>query len=449
MVDVVSKAALLRAAENQRKRWYKLPTVHPVQQALLRAVDDGIRFIVVPAGRRSGKSELAKRFGANYALKNPGEKIFFAAPTMGQSVKIFWKDLKNLTISSLHPKKPSETNYQIFLPNGSEIHVIGLDEARRFEGIDWSGGIVDEIADVKEVGLKENIMPALDTVNPLRPYYRAWCWFIGVPDGLNHFYEMAQYAETANDPLWKLFHWKTEEILPPDVIEAARRRMSPKQFKQEYCASFETASGKIYEDYSKLNWTSEKILPHEELHWSHDQNYTPLSSCISVVRDNKPYFLDEIVLESAISRQSAFEFVEKFKKHSNKKVYIYGDPAGRAGEKHGHRSDYTDIEDVLRRHGWSFERRVKPAHPAIKDRQNAVRALIKNAVGDVNLFVNPSTAVWSHRGLSTVQLQGGSSFQEDQRNKYQHITTAIGYFVDYLWPVGKEKSDFKQTFGLA
>lgn len=37
-----------------------------------------------------------------------------------------------------------------------------------------------------------------------------------------------------------------------------------------------------------------------------------------------------------------------------------------------------------------------------------------------------------------MQLQEGSAFQEDQKNQYQHITTAIGYFVDYLYPVSNK-----------
>lgn len=85
----------------------------------------------------------------------------------------------------------------------------------------------------------------------------------------------------------------------------------------------------------------------------HDQNFTPLSSAIGVRRNNGQdlYLLDEIVLTSAVSKQSALEFVDKFKAHQNKHVLIYGDPAGQAGEKHGHASDYTDIEGVLKAHG--------------------------------------------------------------------------------------------------
>lgn len=443
MAKKVSDIVLKR----QMARWYPLID-HPVQLALDRAVEDGIRFPVVPAGRRSGKTERAKRFLARQAMWYPNEKYFAAAPTVNQAKKIWWDDLKALTLSCMHPRPPSESELKLFLPNGTEIHIIGLDQPQRIEGINWTGGVIDEIADVKGSALQENIMPALNTVNPTRPFYRAWCWFIGVPDGLNHYYEMYEYAIKGEDPDYKVFHWKSEDILPPDVIAAAKRTMSKRQYMQEYCASFETASGRIYEDYCADNFTTAGILPDEELHWTHDQNFTPLSSAVAVIRNGIPYFLDEIVLENAVSRQSAQEFVERFKNHKNKKVYIYGDPAGRAGEKHGHKSDYDEIEEVLRLHGWKFERRVKHKHPAIKDRQNAVRALIRTAEGVVRLFVNPDKAVYCHKGLATVQLKSGSSFQEDQTNQYQHITTAIGYFVDWHWPVGSIKFNIGRTKGV-
>lgn len=408
-----------------------------MQLALVAAVHGGIRFPLVPAGRRSGKTERFKRFLVKQANAVIGQ-YFAAAPTHAQAKKIFWDDLKAFTLSCLHPRKPSESDLIIYLPNGSEIHVIGLDKPQRIEGIPWKGGGIDEFADVKSDAWEANILPALNTVNPLDPEYRAWCWLLGVPDGLNHYYDLCMRAEAKADPNFQVFHWKSAEILPEDVIVAMKHSMSAKQFKQEFEASFETAGGRIYEDYSKANHTDARIEPHEQLMWMHDQNFTPLSSAIGVRRNgNDLFLLDEIVLTSAVSKQSALEFVEKFKDHRNKHVLIYGDPAGQAGEKHGHASDYTDIEGVLKANGWTFTRKVKPAHPAIKDRQNAVRAKVKTADGEVSLYVNPHTAPWCDKGLSTVQLKEGSTFQEDQANQYQHITTAIGYCVDAEWPIAK------------
>ena len=292
--------------QRQMERWYPLKD-HPVQLALIKAVSEGVRFPVVPAGRRSGKTERFKRFIAKEAMKRPGEKYFIGAPTHDQVKKIYWDDMKKLTLSCTHAKRPSESDRIIFMPNGTEIHLIGLDRPERIEGIQWTGGGIDEIADIKGKSWEAHILPALNTVNPTRPDYRAWCWLLGVPDGLNHYYEMAQYAETANDPEWALFHWKSSEILPADVIASAKRQMSSKQFRQEFEASFETATGRIYEEYSKANQTDAVIEPHEQLCWMHDQNYTPLSSSVGVVRNDDLYLLDEIVLTSAISRQSAEE----------------------------------------------------------------------------------------------------------------------------------------------
>jgi hypothetical protein len=428
--------------DRQLARWYRLKD-HPVQLALQAAVGNGIRFPLVPAGRRSGKTERFKRFLVKQANRVPGQ-YFAAAPTHDQAKKIFWDDLKAFSLSCLHKRRPSESDRIIYLPNGSEIHVIGLDKPQRIEGVPWKGGGIDEFADVKPGAWEANILPALNTVNPLDPDYRAWCWLLGVPEGLNHYYELCTQAEAGVNPDFKVFHWRSAEILPPDVIAAMKRAMSDKQYRQEFEASFETAGGRIYEDYGKENHTTERIQPHEQLWWMHDQNFTPLSSAIGVRRGDALYLLDEIVLTSAVSKQSAVEFVEKFKDHKNKNVVIYGDPAGQAGEKHGHASDYTDIEGVLKAHGWTFRRKVKPAHPAIKDRQNAVRAKIRTADGHRSLLVNPLTAKWCDKGLATVQLKEGSTFQEDQSNQYQHITTAIGYCIDVEWPVIKRVAEVTQ-----
>lgn len=431
--------------DRQLARWYALKD-HPVQLALMQAVPNGVRFPLVPAGRRSGKTERFKRFLTKQSIAVPG-MYFAAAPTHDQAKKIFWDDLKAFTLSSMHARRPSESDRIIYPDNGSEIHILGLDKPQRIEGIPWKGGGIDEFADLKDGAWEANILPALNTVDPTDPDYRAWCWLLGVPDGLNHYYDLCMAAETGADSNFRVFHWKSAEILPPDVIEDMMKAMSKKQFDQEFNASFETAGGRIYEEYSKSNHTTESILPHEQLMWMHDQNYTPLSSAIGVRRNNGKdlYLLDEIVLTSAVSKQSAIEFVEKYKNHLNKKVIIYGDPAGKAGEKHGHASDYTDIEDVLRSNGWTFERKVKAAHPAIKNRQNAVRAKIKTADGVMSLFINPLTAPWCDKGLNTVQLQKGSTFQEDQTNQYQHITTAIGYCVDYEWPIKPFKEVIDST----
>jgi len=425
--------------EKACERWYPL-TPHPTQISL---ITDDVRFKVVPAGRRSGKTERAKRFLVKKAFDVPGD-YFFAAPTRQQVKNIYWKDIKELTLSTLFRDNAiSETELKIALPNGSSITLVGLDKPQRIEGIAWAGGIVDEVADIKDDAFEAHIAPALDTYHPALKN-KAWCWLIGVPDGLNHFYKLAEYARSNKSDDWKIYTWKSAEILPPEIIDAARARMSAKQFKQEYEASFETASGKIYEDYSHLNISNELLRPHDEILWTHDFNYSPLSSAICVRRGQSIIVVDEIILQSAVALQAAQEFIDRYKNHENKKVKIYGDPAGKAGEKHGQSSNYIEIEKALRSAGWSVERRVKAAAPAIRDRQNAVRAKILSADNVRTLFVNPKNAGFIHEAFSIVQLKKGSSFIEEESN-WQHVTTAVGYMIEYEFPirVNVQKTDFE------
>lgn len=415
----------------QRDRWYPLEPI-PIQLALLTSP---ARFKVVPAGRRSGKTERAKRHIVKECMSNPNGLYFIAAPTYAQVKKIYWQDLKKLALTALPGFKVSESELIITFPQGAELHLIGLDKPNRIEGIPWDGGIIDEAAYIKKEAWVTSIAPALDTKDPTKPGKKAWCWIIGKPDGLNWYYELYKYALSKGDPEWEAFTWKSIEVLDEATIDAAKRRMSGKQFRQEYEASFETVSGRIYEDYSSDNYTDETIKSHEEICYFCDFNFTPMSHGIGVVRDDSVYVLDEIILQSAVGEHNALEFVERYKEHKNKRIRLYGDQSGRNGEKHSIDSEYITMERVFKEHGWTVDRRVQSKNPSIKDSQNAVRALIKNAEGIRRLFVNPVKASWMDSGLATVTVKQGSSFLEDDKNDKQHITTALRYFINYEWPI--------------
>jgi hypothetical protein len=426
----------------QLDRWYPLDPI-PIH---LKLINDPHRFVVVVAGRRSGKTERAKRKVIKEAMNTPNGMFFIAAPTYTQVKKIYWEDVKQLALTNLCDRKPSESELIVYLDNGSQIHLISLDVPSRIEGIPWTGGVIDEFAYVKEDAWNISIAPALDTRDPRRPGHKAWCWLIGKPDGLNHFYNLYQYAKTSKDPEWSAYTWKSSEVLDDETIASAKKRMSPKQFRQEYEASFETVSGRIYEDYGQDNLIDDVIMPHEQICYFCDFNYTPMSHGLAVMRDHHTviktrktikavYVLDDIVLDGAVGQHNALEFVERYKNHQNKSLRLYGDRSGKNGEKHALESEYITMERVFREHGWHVDRRVKNANPSIKDSQNAVRAKICNANGEVSLFVNPNMAKWMHAGLATVTVKEGSSFLEDDKNDKQHITTALRYMIDYEFTI--------------
>jgi len=409
------------------ERWYPLRP-HPTQIAL---INDNVRFKVVPAGRRSGKTERLKRHIYHQAVLVPG-LYFIGAPTYSQVKSIYWEDMKRLCLTSLLPKENvRESELSIKIHSGSVIKLVSFDKPERFEGIAWTGGGIDEVANLKADAWAMHIKPALDTCIPGKPL--AWCWLIGVPEGMNHYYDMYLYARDSGDPNWKAYTWHSSDILPADVIESAKRELSPEQFAQEYQAEFINSSGRVYKNFSSANVKDISINSSEPLYWAHDFNFSPMSSAIACVRNENVYFTDEIVLFSSNAQDVAMEFVERYKGHSNKFVFLYGDASGRVGEIHGKSSNYTIIEETLRNNGWRVERNVKSANPAIVDRQNAVRKMILNANGDIRMYVSPRCR-YLLKGMNTCTLKDGSSFLEIESD-YQHITTAIGYFIDRRFPL--------------
>lgn len=229
-------------------RWNVLRP-HVKQSAFYRSSH---RFNIVPAGRRSGKTELAKRKIVRAALRgtafdNP--RFFAAAPTRDQAKRIYWNDLKSLVPRHLRDGRPSEGDLMIPLVNGSEIYVIGMDKPERMEGQPWDGGVLDEYGNMKEKAWPENVRPALSD-------RLGWCDFIGVPEGMNHYhklYERAkeQYAELGVASPWAVFEWASVDILGVEEVEAARKDLHPLVFKQEYGGEFVDFSGVAILDTDK------------------------------------------------------------------------------------------------------------------------------------------------------------------------------------------------------
>jgi hypothetical protein len=141
-------------------RWTPLRP-HPIQHAYWTST---ARFNTVPAGRRSGKTEFAKRKLVKAALRGTTfseARFFAAAPTRDQAKRIFWDDLKALSPKHLMTGRPLETELCIKLVNGSEIHVLGMDKPERVEGAPWDGGVLDEYGNMKRETWTEHVRPAL------------------------------------------------------------------------------------------------------------------------------------------------------------------------------------------------------------------------------------------------------------------------------------------------
>jgi len=202
----------------------------------------------------------------------------------------------------------------------------------------------------------------------------------------------------------------------------------------------------VYPEYGDGNLAGVSFDPGRDVIWTHDFNFTPLSSVIlQTDKDGNIYAVDEIVLSSAVAKQAAVEFCERYAGFRGI-VYLYGDASGHVGEKHGHASDYVTLEQELRRNGFRVQQKVPRTNPAIKDGQASLNAKICDAMNTRSFFVNKGKCPMLHKGLSTPKLKGGSTFQEEDA-EYQHITTAVRYYTAVEFPIKKRNVFFGSSHG--
>jgi hypothetical protein len=91
------------------------------------------------------------------------------------------------------------------------------------------------------------------------------------------------------------------------------------------------------------------------------------------------------------------------------------------------RSDYDIIKDYLSNETKiNFAMQVPPANPPVRKRHNMVNAFCCNDFGIRKLFVYID-APTADEGLRLAKLKKGSQYIEDDSDRFQHISTAIGY----------------------
>jgi len=221
----------------------------PWQQEVM---EDTTRFKVVPAGRRTGKSRYAAWELILKGLATTKGQVFYVAPTQGQARDIMWDVLLELG----HPviKSTHVNNMQITLINGTKISLKGADRPETMRGVSLYYLVMDEYADMKPEVWEQILRPALADL-------KGTALFIGTPMGRNHFYELYKYAELADDPDWKSWHFTSYDnpTLDPQEIEAAKRSMSSYSFRQEFMASFEAMESELFkEDWLTFDETEPK-----------------------------------------------------------------------------------------------------------------------------------------------------------------------------------------------
>lgn len=233
-----------------------------------------------------------------------------------------------------------------------------------------------------------------------------------------------------------VFYSLTEQnvFLDPIYIDSLRASMSKKEADRYLRGQWnDLRSDYIYYEYDReFNFINEsyKVDERYPIVWSFDFNIAsgkPLSSVFFQYIDGIIHIFNEVVVDGFRTRDNLEEAMTRGLLSYQTNYFIRGDAAGAHSDTRSKKSDYQIIKDFLANEtSMKFAVQVPPANPPIRKRHNIVNAQCRNDKGQRRLFVYKD-APTADEGLRLAKLRKDSQYIEDDRDRFQHITTAIGY----------------------
>lgn len=440
---------------------------HPLQAKLWRTK---AQFVAVAAGRGSGKTELARRRVVRYlAVKkeHPDPIYFYALPTIKQAKRVAWNKIINL-IPRDWITKVNITDMTIATIFGSTLYVVGMDQPQRIEGDQWDGGVIDESCDIKPKAFDLSVLPALT-------HKKGWCWRIGVPKrhgigsrDFKRFYDLGcnlyrnshdlrnvsnnegtEEDEESSKALEGLtvesYTWPSSDILTLEALEWYSQNLDPRDFNEQFNASWESASGAIFYAYVDKQYPEgnldDKIVYRKDLPLviGMDFNVDPMAWIIGHKIDNKLHVFDEIFIRNTNTPESLVELHKRYGDHPSG-FHFFGDASGRARKTSASSSDYLIIVQ------WIKEGQFKggkvhflPANPRVQNRFAACNAMFCNAKGERRATIHPRCK-HLRQDIMERQYKEGTN-EPDDYGDIGHISDALGYPVHMIWPISVNLSD--------
>ncbi len=437
---------------------------HPLQSKLWRTK---AQFVAVAAGRGSGKTMLARMRVVRYLpVKKPWPDpvYFYGLPTINQARRLAWEKIINL-IPKEWIKKVNISDMSIRTVFGSTLYILGMDSPHRAEGLQYDGGILDESCDQKPKVFDLTILPALT-------HRDGWCWRIGVPKrhgigsrDFKRFYDLGcnnnissageknsksmEGTEEENNILDSIkiesYTWPSSDILSPEKLAWYSQNLDPRDFNEQFNASWESASGAIFYAYVDKQYPEgnldDKIVYRKDLPLviGMDFNVDPMAWIIGHKIDNKLHVFDEIFIRNTNTPESLVELHKRYGDHPSG-FHFFGDASGRARKTSASSSDYLIIVQ------WIKEGQFKggkvhflPANPRVQNRFAACNAMFCNAKGERRATIHPRCK-HLRQDIMERQYKEGTN-EPDDYGDIGHISDALGYPVHMIWPISVSLSD--------
>lgn len=404
---------------------------------------------IVNAGRRFGKSFFSGYEMLIQAVNHPNSEILYVAPTLPMARDIMWRGWLKKHVPEQYIEKKNEQMMIMEFKNGSVIQLKSADNEDSLRGTALDFLVLDEAAMYKNGEL------LWETISINLSDRLGRSLIISTPKGYNWFYDLYQKAKY--DPEyqdeWDAFQFTTMEggNVSPEEIEKKRKTMTKKMFDQEFNASFETMSNRIYYNYDRdlnscdmVDWYGAEGT---EVHVGIDFNVNPMTATFWAKDKDRRHeeiavCFDEICEPNSDTQELA-NMIKK--RYPGRQIICYPDPTCRKRQTNAV-GGVSDM-DILIKNG--FDVYVPHAPYATKDKFNTVNTRLCDAEGHRHLFIVKDRCPHlrkSWEGYTYRETMGTS--EPDKSGGLDHISDAAAYFINYAYPMKENRISRPQILGV-
>ena len=201
--------------------------------------------------------------------------------------------------------------------------------------------------------------------------------------------------------------------------------------------------GLVIKDFTEENIREINYQNDLDLHISCDFNVDPMCWVLAHKTDEKVFYFDEIVLENTTTAKACEEFCRRYPAHKGA-IIVNGDASGDNRSCTSEYTNYVIIKKKLQQYGYDADIKIKAFNPPIKNRIAAFNAKIRNAEGEICLYVDKKCEKLLYNiynlkykeGSSRIDIPAYTQIKQNKELKFlSHPIDAASYLVDFYWPI--------------
>lgn len=405
------------------------------------------KFRAFVAGFGSGKTWVGCSGLSRHFWEFPKINAGYFAPTYAQIRDIFYPTMEEVAFDWGLRIETRESNKEVHVYRGRQYRgtVIcrSMEKPSTIVGFKIGRALVDELDVLKKEkaqhawrkiiarmrdkaeGLKNGI-DVTTTPEGFQFVHAQWVKAVRDDPALASLYGMVQASTYDN-----------ELNLPGDYISSLLATYPPQLIDAYLRGKFvNLLAGTVYHQFDRIkNNCFDAIEEGEALHIGMDFNVGKMAAIAHVIRGDEPRGVDELV-NGYDTPDMIRQIRERYWRYEDGKflktreITIYPDASG--GSRKSVNASETDIA-LLK--GAGFKVQAPEANPPVKDRVNAMNAMLCNAEGvrryKVNVLRCPTYAdhleqqIWADNG------------EPDKKSGADHTNDAGGYFIHRMFPLIK------------